>query len=514
MAFLFETPSDDAVRELARSLGIDLTPAENRLIAARVREFVEVADAVDELGLEEARLPLRHTTRTVARRPTADEDPHNAFIHVCHVEGDPDGPLQGIKVGLKDNIALAGSPMTLGWRPMHSYVPDFDATVVTRLLDAGATIVGKLNMEPLSGIGAGFGGVSDYGRVSNPRDPEWLTGASSSGPASAVAGGQADAAIGGDQGGSIRTPSAWCGVVGLKPTFGLVPHTGAFGSDPTVDHVGPIAPSVELVARLLDAIAGRDGHDPRQARVPEVLPGYVDGFGQGVEGLRVGVLTEGFPGSDLDGVVRAAIAGLESRGASAVDVSVPQHPAGSAGLWAVIVEGTRRLFDTNLGGAFHDGFYPTSLVSHFGRLRTSHASELPHFLKLILITAAAVDERHHGAVYAKGQNLRASFRALYDQALAAVDVLVMPTVTATAAPYVPPVDFEDALQRNLLAGDAIDPVSVGLNTNVFNLTGHPAITVPCGELGGLPVGLQVVGSHFDEPTILRVARAVEEAAGR
>ena len=512
MRFLAEPPTEDEVRQLADALGYPLSPAEGRVVAVNVRDVVDLVESLDVPGLEEERPAPTHRLRTPGRRPSADEDPYNAFITTCRVEGAPDGPLAGVEVALKDHVAVAGVPLTFGWRPMAGFTPDFDATIVTRLLDAGGTIVGKLNMDQLSMCGAAFGGVSDYGRVKNPRNPDHLTAGSSSGAGAAVASGQVDAAIGGDQGGSVRMPAAWCGVVGIKPTFGLVPHSGVFGAEPSIDHVGPLARTVELTARVLGVLAGPDGQDPRQRDVP-APPDYTAGLDGDAGGIRLGVLEEGFAGGDADPVVRDAIDRLASAGATAESVSVPQHSAGTAIFWMLLAEGTRRVVESNLGGAFARTHYPADLIAHFGRLRESHGRELPTYLKTVLLTAAAFERRHHGAVYARGQNLRGRLAALYDAALESVDVLVMPTMAGVAPPYQAPADAEEAFEQTLLTRRGRRVAEhIGFNLSPFNATGHPAISVPCGSLNGLPVGLQLVGRHFDEARLLRVASAVEAVA--
>src|SRR5439155_952573 len=182
---------------------------------------IDALEVFNELRLEEHRPPLRFTDRDPGYRPTEHEDPLNVFIRKCRVAGADHGPLRGKTIGLKDHISVAGVPLTFGSHLMDGYVPDFDATIVTRILDAGGTIVGKLKMEEFSWGGPGLSGVGDYGRPLNPHNRDHVTGGSSSGSAAAVAGGEVDVAFGGDQGGSIRIPAAWCGVVGLMPTHVL-----------------------------------------------------------------------------------------------------------------------------------------------------------------------------------------------------------------------------------------------------------------------------------------------------
>ncbi len=263
--------------------------------------FAQVSDA------EEDRLPFAEATREPGRPPTADEDPYNCFIRRCTVNGKADGALSGLNVGLKDNISVAGIPMTLGSRFMEGYVPLIDATVVTRLLNAGVNVKGKLNMDEFSHGIFGFGtDPQSYGRSLNPHAPEYLSGGSSSGPAVAVASRAVDVAFGGDQGGSIRVPASWCGIVGLKPTHGLVPHTGVIGIDPVIDHIGPVGRSVMDVARILECIAGSDDYDRRQVGAPSALR-YASGLATGIRGVRIGVLREGFGDEEADPDVEAVV---------------------------------------------------------------------------------------------------------------------------------------------------------------------------------------------------------------
>src|ERR1700736_4562114 len=214
---------------------------------------------------------------------------------MCHIEGAPDGLLSGKAVSYKDHIAVAGVPMSFGSFALEGFTPDFDATVVTRVLQSGGTIVGKNVMNGLSGGFGTGGGIGDYGRPLNPHNHEHVTGGSSSGSGAAVAAGEVDISFGGDQGGSIRIPAAFCGTVGLKPTFGLISHFGiCFGADHSIDYTGPMARTVADAAAALQATAGYDPYDPRQTRD---VPTRIDVLGRladGVAGLRIGVLQEGF----------------------------------------------------------------------------------------------------------------------------------------------------------------------------------------------------------------------------
>jgi amidase len=263
-------------------------------------------------------------------------------------------------VGVKDNVCVAGVPMLNGSAILEGYVPREDATVVTRLLDAGAHIVGKTAVPAFCFDGGGLTGYPEP-QPTNPHDPAYLCGASSNGSAVVVVTGQADLALGGDQGGSIRLPSSWSGCCGHKPTHGLVPYTGIFPIELTLDHVGPMARTVADCASMLEVIAGEDGLDPRQIGV-STQP-YAQALEQGADGLKVGILREGFAipevsEPDVDAAVREAAAVLERAGAAVEEVSVPMHGDGLA-IWnAIAMEGAPELmvrgdgFGTNLDRRF------------------------------------------------------------------------------------------------------------------------------------------------------------------
>jgi amidase len=513
---MLRRPDVDEVTEYGRALGFDLTPVEARMIQERMMDTIAALEAFDEMRVEERRPPLRFTDRDPGTRPSEAEDPFGVFIRRCRVKGADTGPLAGKTLGLKDHIALAGVPLTFSSHMMDGYVPDFDATVVTRLLDAGATIVGKLKMEEFSWGGPGLSGVGDYGRPLNPHRPEHVTGGSSSGSGAAVASGAVDIALGGDQGGSIRLPAAWCGIVGLMPTHGLVPHSGVFGLEPTIDYVGPMARTVDDVAVSLQVLAGRDGFDPRQADVPTTLPRYTDALARGVKGLRIGLLQEGWgvEGGDpaVDEAVMEAVRTLERAGARVERVSVPLHTKALPALLPIYLEGGKRMYDTHFGGSFAKTYYPSSLISIFGRLKQSHARELSPNLKLNLLQGYYLQRNYGGRLYAKAQNVRPTFVAQYDRVFDRVDVLAMPTIPLTAPRWREPRSYEDALDLTMLGGRrSLDLRPVIANTCPFNYTGHPAISVPCAKIDGLPVGLMLVAPHFREDTLIQAAAAYQNS---
>ena len=515
---MFRRPGEQEVIECGRAVGIELTPIEARVLGACLAENIDSLEGFYESRIEEQRLPLRHFNRDPGYRPTAEEDPLNVFIRKCHVAGADSGPLHGKTVGLKDHISVAGVPLTFGSHFMDGYIPDFDATIVTRVLDAGATITGKLNMEDFSSSGPGVSGVGDYGRPLNPHNLAHLTGGSSSGSGAAVAGGYVDIAFGGDQGGSIRLPSAWCGIVGLIATQGLIPHTGVFGLDPTIDFTGPMARSVEDIATVMQCVAGPDGFDPRQVNLPAQLPNYNDALTRGVDGLRIGVLSEGFgiEGSEkeVEQAVMEAISVLESAGATAERVSVPLHRECFPPLMALFAEGGKHLIDTNLGGAFAKTYYPSSIMSVFGRMKKGNADELPPNIKFIMIFGQYLLENYSGRLYAKAQNVRPTYIEQYNRAFANVDLLAMPTIPVTAPKWREPKDYEEALEHTMIFGSK-SGLNIGMvvsNTAPFNYTGFPAISVPCGKSNGLPIGMMLVAPYFREDVLFQASYAYEQSA--
>ena len=292
-------------------------------------------------------------------------------------------------------------------------------------------------------------------------------------------------------------------MVGHKPTHGLVPYTGIVGIDNTFDHAGPMTRTVADAALTLEALAGKDPMDPRQGEVP--VYSYTDGLDRGVQGIRIGVLREGFglPESeaDVDESVRAAVQVFAELGADVEDVSVPYHRSGGGVAWGLIAEGANALLQSNGMGHHWMGQYNPGLAQAMGRGRRSQANDFPPTLKLVMLIGAYMNESYNGRMYAKAQNVRRDLRAAYDEALSRYDVLVMPTTPMKAHRN----DANNDTQAMLAHGwDML------ANTAPFDMTGHPAISIPCAKSNGLPVGLMLVGRHFDDATVLRVANAFEQ----
>jgi amidase len=400
--------------------------------------------------------------------------------------------------------------MSFGSFALEGLTPDFDATVVTRALEAGGTIVGKNVMNGLSGGYGTGGGIGDYGRPLNPHNREHVTGGSSSGSGAAVAAGQVDISFGGDQGGSIRIPAAFCGIVGLKPTFGLVSHFGiGFGSDQSIDYTGPMTRTVEDCAAALQATAGYDPYDPRQTRDVANHLDTLGGLADGVAGLRIALVKEGFAEaeSEVHDLVMAAVDVLTRAGATVSEVSIPEHRETRLAQNA-LGEGPLSLFRTGFFGAFTRTYYPASVIAAINQMWASQADLLAPRTKLSLIVAEVCRQNYHGRVYAKAQNVRPTYIKAYDAALQSADVLVMPTCLMTAPKDYKPSDYLEALEDNL----AYSSSRFSLNTQPFNYTGHPALAMPVGKSSaGLPASMQLIGRFFDDPLLLRAAYAYQHS---
>ena len=500
-------PSNDQIAAIAARYGLGLAPGDVEEFRALIAGAVTSYDVVERLyEASRARLPVPPAREW--RRPAEADNELGAWYVTTDIRGDGDGPLAGRRVAVKDNISVAGVPMMNGSAIVEGFIPQRDATVVTRLLAAGATIAGKAVCEELCFDGGSH--TSRTGPVRNPWDRSKSTGGSSSGSGALVAAGEVDMALGGDQAGSVRIPASFCGIVGHKPTHGLVPYTGAFPIENTIDHLGPMTRTVRDAALMLGVLAGRDGLDPRQ-RFEAPSGGYLQELDAGMAGLRVGVLEEGFgiPGLSQPGVdeaVRGAVAALKAAGADVRQVSVPWHRHG-VHLWSVI--GTDGAFAQMLEGNGYGmnvpGLYDPELIEHFSRGLRRHAAEMSVTLKMATILGRYNLDQHANRYYAMARNLALELSAAYDAALADVDVLVMPTL--------PVVAFD------IPSGDAgieeVMAISAGLmpNTCPFDVTGHPATSVPAGLSDGLPAGLMIVGRQLADGMCLRVAQAYETAVG-
>jgi amidase len=492
-------PTLDQLQEIVASLHMNMS-------AGEVAEYLEVLEGTfasyDRVNQLPDYLPAVRYPRTPGYRPGASENPMNAWAVKSEVKGAAYGPLSGKRIVLKDNICLAGVPMMNGASTLEGYVPDIDATLATRILDAGGTIVGKAHCEYFCLSGGSH--TSALGPVQNPYKHGYAAGGSSSGCGALVGAGEVEMAIGGDQGGSIRMPACWSGCYGMKATHGLVPYTGVMPIEATIDHAGPMTTTVADNALLLEVIAGPDGLDPRQYNVR--VDKYTTALGRGVAGMRIGVVTEsfGWPSSeaDVDDKVRQGAERMRSLGAVVEDVSIPMHLDGGAIWTPIALEGLMvQMMHGNGMGFNWEGLYTTSLLDAHANWR-ARANELSRTLKYSMIAGQYFIKHYRGHFYAKAQNLARLLRKSYDDVLVRYDLLLMPTLPMKATPL-PPANAPLALycQR----GFEMLP-----NTCPFDVTGHPAMSIPCGMSGGLPIGLMLIAKQYNEATIYRAAHAFEQ----
>jgi len=493
-----KVPTREQLGEVAAELGFSFTEADLAAHHEALRPAFEAYNQLDRMADE---LPPVSYPRLPGRRPSPEENRHGAWYVKTEVQGGASGNLRGKKIALKDNICLAGVPMMNGASTMEGYVPDIDATVVTRILDAGGTIVGKTVCEYFCFSGGSH--TSASGPVHNPHRMGYSAGGSSSGSAAVVASGEAPMALGGDQGGSIRIPAAFCGIYGMKPTHGLVPYTGIMPIELTLDHTGPMTATVEDNALLLEVLAGLDGLDPRQYGA--AAKPYREALGRGATGLRIAVIEEGFGHSQslpqLDAIVREAAERFKGLGAAVDTVSIPMHREGSAVWLPIAAEGALMQMMFGNGFGFNwQGLYVTSMVDCHSSWR-NRADELSDTLKNTMLLGQYMVTRYRGRYYAKAQNLVRRLRDAYDSVLSRYDLLLMPTLPIVATPLpeanAPVVEI---LQRGF---------EMLANTPQFDCTHHPAISLPCGIEDGRPIGMMLVGRHYAEGTIYRAAAEFE-----
>jgi amidase len=508
---MYRVPDVQAVQEVADRLGVKLSATDAAIYQSHLARMLGEFDDFVQSRTEQAKAPRFPGAREPGYRPSAEEDRHNAWMWKCNVAGADEGLLAGKTVSYKDHIAVAGIPETFGAFAMEGFIPDFDATVVERALEAGATVIGKNVMNGLAG-GFGFGGGSgDYGRPLNPHNPEHLTGGSSSGSAAALALGEVDISFGGDQGGSIRIPASWSGNVGLKPTFGLVSHFGVgFGSDQSIDYTGPMTMTVEDAALALEATAGYDGRDPRQSKA---VPDFYDAtsmLNDGIKGLRVGIVDEGFVGasSEVADSVNGAVEALAALGAVISKVSIPEHLTVGQAQMAMSAEGALSLRESGFFGVFAKTYYPADTIAAIMKLNQHHPDQLDPRSFLSHLAGTFARKNYSGRLYAKAQNVRPSYVKAYDAALSEVDVLVMPTTVTQAPRFEPITDRSEALEAALNGAVTWSAVA---NTRPFNYTGHPSLAVPTEKRNGLPVSIQLTGRMFDDALLLRVAQAYTQS---
>jgi aspartyl-tRNA(Asn)/glutamyl-tRNA(Gln) amidotransferase subunit A len=470
-----------------------------------------IAEAATALRSED--LTAAELLAAVRRRATMTEANIHAYLTIdgdgaeasaraaddAFASGEDRGPLQGIPIALKDNMVTRGLETTASSQILAGWHPPYDATVVTKLRDAGAVIVGKTNLDEFA-MGSSTEN-SAYGTSRNPWDPERVPGGSSGGSAAAVAVGSALAALGSDTGGSVRQPASLCGVVGMKPTYGLVSRYGLIAFASSLDQIGPIT---RTVADALAVLQGISGHDPEDATSYRgELPDFGSQIDRGVEGLKIGVVSE-LSGEGTEPAVgaefRTMLERLEGAGAEIKELSLPSTAYALSAYYLIApaecsanlarFDGVR--FGLRLDGETVEEMMGATRAAGFG----------PEVIRRILLGTYALSAGYYDAFYGQAQKVRTlvidDFKQAYEQA----DVLVTPTSPTTA--------FKVGERTD-------DPLAMYLSdlcTIPSNLSGDPGISVPTGvDDAGLPIGFQVLAPALAEPLMFRVAQAVEDLAG-
>jgi aspartyl-tRNA(Asn)/glutamyl-tRNA(Gln) amidotransferase subunit A len=453
-------------------------------------------DVVDEhlARIDEREAELHAFNLVLADEARADADAIDQQV----TRGDDPGPLAGVPIALKDNFCTRGVPTTCSSKILEGWRPPYDATVVSRLRAAGAVIMGKTNLDEFA-MGSSTEN-SAFGPTRNPHDPSRVPGGSSGGSAAAVAAGFAPLAFGSDTGGSIRQPAALCGVVGVKPTYGRVSRYGLVAFASSLDQIGPFTSTVADAALALEVISGHDPCDTTS--IPEPSPAISATLGEGVDGLRIGVVSEFLEADglapDVARKVREAADALERAGAKVDEASVPSTIYGLSAYYLIApAEASSNL-------ARYDG------VRYGLRIDASTTAEMnavtrtagfgAEVKRRIMLGTYALSAGYYDAYYGKALRVRTLILRDLERAYESFDLLLGPTAPATAFPF----------------GAKADPLAMYLN-DVFtipsNLAGHPAMSVPFGSGDdGLPVGVQLLAPALGEAVMFRAAAALEAAA--
>ena len=464
-------------------------------------------------SLRDGTLSARELLEATLHRATLTEAELHAYLTIDHqnaraaaaeadeaqASGQSTGPLHGIPVAIKDNMVTEGLETTAGSQILAGYIPPYDASAVTALKDAGAIIIGKTNLDEFA-MGSSTEN-SGYGPSANPWDTTRVPGGSSGGSAAAVAAGSAMIALGSDTGGSIRQPASLCGVVGMKPTYGLVSRYGLIAFASSLDQIGPIARTVEDAAATLEVIAGHDPLDATSYRGE--YPRYRASLQEGVKGLRVGVVKElSGPGisPDVLSAFRSSVDSLAEAGAIVSEVSLPSMEFALSAYYLIApAECSANLarFDGVRYGLRVEGATVEEMTA-----RTRAAGFGPEVVRRILLGTYALSAGYYDAFYGQAQKVRTLVIQEFTRAYEGVDVLVSPTSPMTA--------FEFGSRTE----DPLSMYLVDVCTIPSNLAGAPGISVPIGlDAAGLPIGLQIMAPALGEETLFRVAAEVERRSG-
>jgi aspartyl-tRNA(Asn)/glutamyl-tRNA(Gln) amidotransferase subunit A len=475
--------------------------------ALNERSAIELAESVRSGAVTATQVLEAHLASIAERDPglnafnlvTADHARSQAeAIDHRIAQGLEVGPLAGVPVAIKDNMCTADIDTTCSSNILKGWRPPYNATVIARLSDAGAVMVGKTNLDEFA-----MGSTTEnsaFGPTRNPIDPNLVPGGSSGGSAVAVAANMAPIALGSDTGGSIRLPASFCGVVGVKPTYGRVSRLGLVAYGSSLDQIGPFGRSVADAARVLEVIGGHDPGD--STSIPEAMPSISSHLDDGVDGFRVGVLTE-MMGEGIDPEVaariRAAADALAAQGAEIVEVSVPSISAGLSAYYIVAPAEASSNLSRYDGVRYGNRVDAPTTGEMMERTRTAgFGAEVK---RRIMLGTYALSAGYYDALYGKALKVRSLLRSELETAYAGVDIMLSPVAPTTAFP---------------LGAKAADPLTMYLTdicTITSNMVGHPAMSVPFGlSEAGLPIGVQIWAPALGEIPMFRTAAVVEAAA--
>lgn len=484
--------SEADAEALAEQIGMELTEGETASAAAY--SDTDVFAELESLPLDQlcGFSGGGDAYETPPYRPADDENPHNAWItRFDLIRGDTDGLLSGVNVGVKDNVCVRGAELTNASHGFEGFVPSENATVVERLLDAGARLRGKTNLDEFA-----MGPTSEssaFGPVTNPHDARRVAGGSSGGSGAAVAAGTVDLALGSDTGGSIRIPASYCGIVGLKPTHGRVAKRGFITQGDSLEEMGPMATDVETAARGMEVIA-----DPLADSTREC---FAHDLGRDLSGVRFGVIdryTGDFARKPVLAEFESALDRLKSLGAIVETVELPELDHVGAAWWGIGPAEFAGAYFTNDVGLWRRRAGITNLADGFERVRCATSDAISSVPKEVILLGAHLLFDHGGHHYVRAQNFRVALTDVVSESLEEYDALMTPS-TPTVAP-----------ELGAFGNEEMPPPNGSLVS--ANVTGHPAISVPCGESDGLPVGLQLIGPWGGEKELLDAAYAFEQHA--
>ena len=484
---------EEDVETYADVMDLEFAAGEAVAAADRLNTLADIYEQLESAPVESIEPPDTRSDvfERQPYRPGDEEDTHNAWLTKFDLERPEAGDtLVDLTVAIKDNTCVRGVELTCGSRAFEGYVPGEHAEVVDRLHDAGVRIVGKTNMDELA-----FGPTSEtsaFGPTENPVDTGHVAGGSSSGSASAVASGDVDLALGTDTGGSVRIPASYCGIVGIKPTFGRVPLQGIAELAFSMDHVGPLARDVETAARGLEVISdpAPDGSEPD----------YTTDLGIDPPDLTIGLCEAFFERYVVDAVergVRSAIEDLETLGATVREVEIPAVAHSRPAWWGIAPVEFAAAYATNNVGLWRHGRPEPTFSAASARVRQASSRGLGTSIKEMLALGTQLLETYDGYHYVRARRLRALLRDQFDAVFDEVDVLAAPSTPTTA------------LELGGFERGVTPPVN--WDTHPTNLTGHPSISVSCGETeAGLPIGFQLMGAWHAERTVIDAAYTYEQ----